>query len=398
MSRSDQHPPVLVINAGSSSLKVTLLPQNLSFSAERIGGGSVLTSSFAAPLKEELTNHQEALGAGLSLLGERVELSEIRLVGHRVVHGGQVYTGATRVTPEVMETVAALSILAPLHNRPNLVGIRAAQALLPGAEHVAVFDTAFHSTLPPQAYLYGLPRRYEEEGVRVYGFHGTSHDYVTRRAAEHLERPRAELRLVSFHLGNGASAAAVCLGRSVDTSMGFTPLEGLLMGTRAGELDPGVVLHLLREGMPVTELDDLLNRRSGLLGLSGVSNDMRDVRRAAEAGSEAAQQALDVFCYRIRKLVGAYAAAMNGLDAIIFTAGIGENDAAIRAQSLANLSFFGVAIDDAKNAENALEISAPTSRVRVLVIPTDENGMIARASLEAVGLAGDAASPSSPTT
>ena len=379
--------PVLVVNAGSSSLKVEVVPQNLSVNVERIGGDAAVSASFTEVTAPAVETLEEALQLCLDLLEEEGVLESITAAGHRVVHGGELYTEPTLITDEVLENIEDLARLAPLHNPANVAGIRAARALLE-VPHVAVFDTAFHSTLPPRAYLYGLPREYLEQGIRVYGFHGTSHDYVTREAARVLGRSREELKTVSLHLGNGASAAAVCEGRSVDTTMGFTPLDGLLMGTRTGSLDPSVVLRLIQEGETVKGLETLLNKQSGLLGLSGVSNDMRDVRESAKAGNTEATQALDVFCYRVRKVIGAYAAIMNGLDAVVFTAGIGENDAETRAQVLANLDWFGIKLDNAKNRTNETIISAPESRVHVLVIPTDEAAMIAQATLEVVGVDG----------
>jgi len=380
------HPPVLVVNAGSSSLKVKLLPHHLSLLVERIGGDTQIKASFATSVRSDgISDHEGAFKLCLTALAEQVPLASIVAVGHRVVHGGERYTRPTRLTPPVIAQIEALSPLAPLHNPPNLAGIRAALHLLPEVPQVAVFDTAFHSTVPTRASLYGLPRRYySEAGVRRYGFHGTSHDYVTRQAAQLLNRPRSELRLISLHLGNGASAAAVQFGHSVDTSMGFTPLEGLLMGTRSGDIDAGVLLYLLRSGMSVDELDQLLNKRSGLLGLSGVSNDMRDVRRAAAAGDQAALDAIAVFSYRIRKIIGAYAAAMGGLDGVIFTAGIGENDPELRVQALQGLEFLGIDLDLDKNARGERLISRAEARVAVMVIPTDEERMIAEATLEAL--------------
>ena len=376
--------PVLVVNAGSSSLKLEVIPKNLTVNVERIGGDAVISASFAEVDAPALETVEQALKFSLELLEDKGALSDLSAVGHRVVHGGEVYTEPTLITDDVLTKLDDLAHLAPLHNPANVAGIRAARSLLSSTlevPHIAVFDTAFHSTLPPQAYLYGLPRRYAEQGIRVYGFHGTSHDYVTQEAAKVLGRARETLKLVSLHLGNGASAAAVCKGKSVDTTMGFTPLDGLLMGTRTGHLDPSVVLRLMEE-KTLEDVETLLNKQSGLLGLSGVSNDMRDVRKAAEAGNTDAAQAIDVFCYRIRKVIGAYAAAMNGLDALVFTAGIGENDAETRAQCVAGLDWLGVELDDAKNRAGETVISTPESRVRVLVIPTDEAAMIARASLE----------------
>ena len=372
---------VLVVNAGSSSLKVKLLPQNLSLQVERIGGDAKVTANFNESQSKPIPNHETALKVCLEALGEVVALESVRAVGHRIVHGGETFVEPTVITDEVIETLRETSSLAPLHNPAGIEGILAARALLPNALQVAVFDTAFHSTLPPKAYLYGLPHKYAARGVRKYGFHGTSHDYVTREAAHILGKPREALKIVSLHLGNGSSAAAVKYGKSVDTSMGMTPLDGLLMGTRTGEIGPGVLLYLLEEGISVTELTNLLNKRSGLLGLSGVSNDMRDVRAAASARNEAAKNALEVFCYRIRKTVGAYAAAMGGLEAIVFTGGIGEHDAATRAAALDGLSFLGIDLDEAKNHAHETIISTAASRVAVLVVPTDEEGMIAEAAL-----------------
>ena len=373
---------VLVVNAGSSSLKVKLLPQNLSLQVERIGGDATVTANFTEAQTGAIPNHETALEVCLNALGKAVALDEVRAVGHRVVHGGEVYTQPTVITNEVIATLREMSSLAPLHNPAGIEGILAARALLSQALQVAVFDTAFHSTLPPKAYLYGLPLEYYRRGVRKYGFHGTSHDYVTRETARILGKPREALKIVSLHLGNGSSAAAVSHGKSVDTSMGMTPLDGLLMGTRTGELDPGVLLYLLEEGMTTPDLTNLLNKRSGLLGLSGVSNDMRDVRAAAQDGNEAAKNALEVFCYRIRKTVGAYAAALGGLDALVFTGGIGENDAATRAESLEGLGFLGIEVDKTKNRAHETIISTAVSHVAVLVVPTDEERMIARAALE----------------
>ncbi len=374
--------PILVVNAGSSSLKVKLLPQDHTFLVERIGGAASAKTSLEGEVDtDSITDAESALKACLEVLRREVDLDTITAVGHRVVHGGERYTETTRLTKEVIADLETLSPLAPLHNPANLAGIRAAISLLPGAVHVAVFDTAFHSTLPPHAYLYGLPRSAYEKGVRRYGFHGTSHDFVTRRAAEVLSKPRDTLKLISLHLGNGASAAAVKYGASVDTTMGMTPLAGLLMGTRSGDVDPGALLYLLEQGTSAEELDTLLNKKSGLLGLSGVSNDMRDVHAAIEKGNAEAKEAFDVFCYRIRKTVGAYAAAMEGLDAVVFTGGIGENDAKVRARSVAGLEFLGLELDPQRNARSEGTISTPNSSVHLLVVPTDEERMIAEATL-----------------
>jgi acetate kinase len=369
----------LVVNAGSSSLKVKLLPQSLSLLVERIGGQSKVKASFVNVESASVKNHDEALRVcleALSLSGQ-VDLSTIRLVAHRLVHGGERYNAPVILDDAVIADVEHLSNLAPLHNPANLEGIIAARYLLPQATHVAVFDTAFHATLPAKAFLYGLPRKLYEQGIRKYGFHGTSHDYVTRQAATVLGKSREELKIISLHLGNGASAAAVKHGKSTDTTMGLTPLDGLLMGTRTGEIDPGVLLHLFRNGSSLSDLDTMLNKQSGLLGLSGVSNDMRDVRGAASSGNAQAKEALEVFCYRITKIIGSYAAAMGGLDAIVFTGGIGENDAQTRAESLTGLEFLGVELDAAKNQASETLISKDSGPVKVLVIRTDEEAMMA---------------------
>lgn len=389
----------LVVNAGSSSLKVKLLPQDFSLLVERIGGESKVKASFMDVVgangvrphglnqttisPDAIKNHDEALKVCLEALSSQINLADIALVAHRVVHGGERYTEPVILDDTIIADITNLSNLAPLHNPANLGGIRAAIVLLPQATQVAVFDTAFHATLPAKAFLYGLPRKLYEQGIRKYGFHGTSHDYVTRQVARVLDMPRDALKIVSLHLGNGASAAAVRHGQSVDTTMGLTPLDGLLMGTRSGEIDPGVLLHLLRSSN-VSDLDHLLNKQSGLLGLSGVSNDMRDVREAATSGNVQAKEALGVFCYRITKVIGAYAAAMGGLDAVIFTGGIGENDAQTRAESLQGLGFLGIEIDDAKNQANQTVISTLTSRVKVCVIPTNEEAMMAELAQKAV--------------
>ncbi len=384
-----QDSTVLVVNAGSSSLKVKVFPQELSVVVERIGGDSRARASFGTLEPGPLARHDEALEAVLAALDPLVARASIEGVGHRVVHGGMRYSRPVLIDDGVEAAILELAELAPLHNPANLEGIRAARRALPGARHVAVFDTAFHATLPRRAYLYGLPMSfYRERRIRRYGFHGPSHDYVTQRAARLLGRARTDLKIVSLHLGNGASAAAVDRGVSVDTSMGLTPLEGLLMGTRAGDVDPGVLLQLLRQEMSVGELDDLLNRRSGLAGMSGVSNDMRDVRRAAEDGNGDARAALEVFAYRVRKVVGAYAAAMGGLDAVVFTGGIGENDAVARAESLAGLGFLGVSVDPERNRRGSGVISPDGGAVVVLVVPTDEERMIADATVDAAGLGG----------
>lgn len=362
---------VLVVNAGSSSIKLRLVPNGWSAMTET--NGDKMSAAFRATF-------------GRLPAAARASISA---VGHRVVHGGERYTSPILIDDDVVSEIERLIPLAPLHNRVNLDGIEAARVALPDVPHVAVFDTAFHRTVPPRAFLTGLPRSYyEQHGIRNYGFHGTSHDSVTRKAAAALGRPREELRIVSLHLGNGASACAVQFGRSVDTSMGFTPLAGLLMGSRTGDLDPGVILHLLRSGMSIDQLDRLLQRESGLLGLSGVSHDLRDIHRAIAAGSEHAREALETYTYRIRKMIGAYAAVMAGADCIVFTAGVGENDAVVREKVLTGLDWLGVHLDSGANNAGAARITTPASRVAALVIPTDEEELIARTTRELLRAAG----------
>lgn len=356
---------VLVVNAGSSSLKLKAYPGARSYVAERLGARG---------------SHGGALEDGLLALGGPSYAPGV--VGHRIVHGGTRFTTPTPVTEEVLAGIEQLAGLAPLHNPANLEALRAALRIVPDAVHVAVFDTAFHATLPRRAHLYGLPPPYAARGLRRYGFHGTSHDYVSQEAARLLGRRREDMRLVTLHLGNGASGAAVDRGVVIDTSMGFTPLEGLLMGTRSGDIDPGLVLHLLREGMSEDAIDELLNRGSGLAGMSGVSNDMRDVRAAADAGSEDARAALEVYAYRIRKLIGAYAAAMGGLDAVVFTAGVGENDHRIRAEAVQGLGFLGLELNPRSNEAGGPVVSSSSSAVAVLVVPTDEESVIASQAAE----------------
>lgn len=360
---------VLVVNAGSSSLKMELLPQRLKVTVERIGG----------PVPDHTAAFRLALGR---LFGQA---PDIRIVacGHRIVHGGEEFREPVLIDGQVIRTVTLLAAIAPLHNPPGLEGVLAAQQQLPDVPHVAVFDTAFHSTLPARSFLTGLPwEYYEEKGIRNYGFHGTNHDHVTRKAADLLGRPRESLRIVSLHLGNGASAAAVSGGRSVDTSMGFTPLAGLVMGTRTGDLDPGIILHLLNEGMTPAELSELLNRRSGLKGLSGRTNDMRDLRRAAEAGDARSRHAIDVYVHRIRKAIGAEAAAMDGLDAIVFTGGVGENDSLVREEILNGMEWLGVRLDEELNRTGKGIITAADSPVAALVVMADEEGLIARQTVQ----------------
>jgi acetate kinase len=319
------------------------------------------------------------------------DASAISVVGHRVVHGGEKFTNSVLIDDGVVAEIEALSPLAPLHNPVNVAGIREARRVFPAIPHVAVFDTAFHSTVPSYAYLYGLPYEfYEKKGVRRYGFHGPSHRYVSLAAAQYLQRGPRELKIVSCHLGNGASLCAIDHGRSIDTTMGFTPGEGLIMGTRCGDLDPGVAAYLARtDGVAPEYLDEILNKRSGLLGLSGLSSDMREIEKAADAGDPRALTALKAFCYRVRKYIGAYVAAMGGLDVLIFTAGIGQGSAGVRATALQGLQCMGLRLDETRNraacdGTKISRISTDDSPVTVLVVPTDEERMIAREALRAL--------------
>jgi len=328
--------------------------------------------------------------AALTDLGAGVlaSVSEIGSVGHRVVHGGDRFSGPELITEAVLKEIDGLSALAPLHNPVNLAGITEGMRVLPSVPQVAVFDTAFHHTLPPYAYLYGLPYEYyEQKRIRRYGFHGMSHQYVALKASEFLKRPFNELEVISCHLGNGASLCAIDHGRSIDTSMGLTPAEGLLMGTRCGDIDPAILIHLMRtEGAGAAELDTLINKRSGLKGLSGISNDMREIEKAAQDGDKRALLAVKTFCYHVRKYIGSYMAAMGGLDALIFTGGIGQGSAGVRSLACQGLEFMGVTIDEDRNREargfeQVTDIAADGSPVRVLVVPTDEERMIARETL-----------------
>lgn len=368
-------PDVLVVNAGSSSLKVRRLPAGDSVVVERIGDPGRPADHVAA---------WDVAAAALAGRPGAAPLDRVTVVAHRVVHGGEVYTTPVVVDDAILAELDALVPLAPLHNPANLAALRAARAALPDVPHVAVFDTAFHATMAPHSYRYAVPESwYRDHGVRRYGFHGPSHDGVTRRAAELLGRSRATLRIVSLHLGNGASAAAVDRGKSVETTMGFTPIDGLIMGTRSGSLDPGVVLHMLRAGHDADGLDRDLNRASGLLGLSGRSNDVRDLHAAADSGDERSALALAAFAYRTRLAVGSLAFAMGGLDAIVFTGGIGEHDPRMRRAILQDLGAFGIELDEAANDANGHRIDAGTG-VAVLVVPTDEDRVMADAAIDTI--------------
>ena len=386
---------VLAINAGSSSLKLQLIemPEEKLISKgliERIGlKGSKITVEFNGQKytdEKEISDHVKAVDLMLdSLINHGIirDINDIDGTGHRVVHGGELFPESALVTDEVEKQIESLTELAPLHNPANLMGIRAFRKLLPNIPHVAVFDTSFHQTMPEQAYLYSLPfHYYKDYGIRKYGFHGTSHKYVSQRAAEILNRPIEELRIISCHIGNGASIAAIDGGESVDTSMGFTPLAGVTMGTRSGDIDPALIPYIMEKtGKNAEEVLDILNKESGLLGISGTSSDLRDLEQDADEGKTRAQLALDVFASRIHKYIGSYTAKMHGVDVIVFTAGVGENSDEVRGRVLEGLEFMGVYWDPKKNEQiHGSEgfINYPHSPVKVLVIPTNEEVMIAR--------------------
>ncbi|MEL1134126.1 acetate kinase [Desulfitobacterium sp. THU1] len=394
---------VLVINCGSSSLKYQLLDMDTKTPiakglVERIGlPGAVLTHRPASGEKEiitaEIPNHTVAIQLVLDALvnpeyGVLKSLDEIGAVGHRVVHGGEKFASSVLIDDEVMQAIEECIELAPLHNPPNIAGIEACQKLMPGVPQVAVFDTAFHQTMPPHAYLYGLPYElYEKYKIRKYGFHGTSHKYVSQRAAELLGRPIEGLKLISCHLGNGSSLTAIKDGKSIETSMGFTPLEGLMMGTRSGDLDPSIVSFIQqKENLSSDEVNEFLNKKSGVLGLSGVSSDFRDIEQARDQGNYRAGLALQVFAHDVKKYIGSYAAVLDGADAIIFTAGLGENSAEMRATVVDGLDYLGATLDPEKNKTRGqeLDISMPEATCRVLVIPTNEELMIALDTLDIV--------------
>ncbi|MCD8508679.1 MAG: acetate kinase [Bacillus sp. (in: Bacteria)] len=385
---------IMAINAGSSSLKFQLLemPDEKVLTkgvVERIGlSDSIFTIEVNGEKKKETTDiadHSVAVKILLEKLtgyGIIESLTEIDGIGHRVVHGGEKFNDSVVINEEVIKGIEGVSELAPLHNPANLVGIRAFQEVLPNVPAVAVFDTAFHQTMPKESYLYSLPYEYYKSfGIRKYGFHGTSHKYVSQRAAEILGRPIEHLRLISCHLGNGASIAAIEGGKSIDTSMGFTPLAGVTMGTRSGNIDPALIPYIMEKtGLSAEDVIDVLNKKSGMLALSGFSSDLRDIEITAAEGNERSALALEVFTGRIHKYIGSYAARMHGLDAVIFTAGIGENSDVIRAQVLKGLEFMGIYWDPSLNKVRGKEayLNYPHSPVKVLVIPTNEEVMIAR--------------------
>lgn len=394
---------ILVINCGSSSLKFQLIDSETEKCiakglCERIGiEGSRITYTPDGGEKEQtvtpMPDHTEAIRLVLEALtnektGVVKSLDEIGAVGHRIVHGGEKFAASTIITDDVMKAIEECNDLAPLHNPANLIGINACKKLMPTTPMVAVFDTAFHQTMPEEAYMYGLPYEYYEKyKIRRYGFHGTSHSYVSRKAAEVLGKKYEDLKIIVCHLGNGASVSAVKNGKCVDTSMGLTPLEGLIMGTRSGDVDPAVVQYICnKENKTVDEVLNILNKKSGVLGISGVSSDFRDVTKAENEGNERAKAANEAFIYRVIKYIGAYVAAMNGVDAIAFTAGVGENDVNAREKILSGLTYLGIEVDHEANkrrGENTM-ISTPASKVKVAVIPTNEELAIARETVALV--------------
>ena len=388
---------ILVLNCGSSSLKYQLFNMNgeavlAKGLCERIGiDGSQLkhepTGKEEFVNQKEMKDHTDAVQMVLDALldanhGVIKSIDEINAVGHRVVHGGEFFVDSAIITDEVIKAVEECSSLAPLHNPPNLIGINACKELMPKVPQVAVFDTSFHQTMPEKAYLYAIPYElYENHKIRKYGFHGTSHRYVSAEAAKLIGKPLESLKLITCHLGNGASVCAIDKGKSVDTSMGLTPLEGLAMGTRSGDLDPAVIPFVMeKEGLSIKEAESMLNKKSGVLGISGVSSDFRDIEQAADQGNERANAALELFYYRVAKYVGSYATAMNGVDAVVFTAGLGENSKIARAKISEYLGYLGVKIDATKNdcRGKAVIISTDDSTTQALIMPTNEELVIAR--------------------
>ncbi len=384
---------ILVINAGSSSVKYQLIDMDHQTvlgkgQVERIGiENSLLTQTGGqqtAAIKTDIPDHNKAIELVLQALTDKehgvlASLTEINAVGHRGLHGAEKFSKPVLVDDAVLQALEGIIDLGPLHMPANIMGIKACRKAMPGIPQVAVFDTGFHQTMPPKAFLYGLPyQAYEEHRVRRYGFHGTSHQYVTQRAAELFGTGKG--KMITCHLGNGSSLCAVLDGQCIDTSMGLTPLEGVVMGTRSGDLDPAILKFLMeKEHMTIEQMDHYLNKQSGVLGLSGVSSDFRDLAKAAKEGHTRAQLALDVFVYRIQKYIGSYAAALNGVDTIVFTAGIGENDSKMRKDILQGLTYLGIVLDEQKNEQRGEhEISTPQSKVRVWVIPTNEEAVIAR--------------------
>ncbi|MDR5586925.1 MULTISPECIES: acetate kinase [Clostridium] len=396
---------VLVINCGSSSLKYQLIDMTTEDAlaeglVERIGiNGSILTQKVKGREKyiveQPLKDHQDAIELVLkSLIDENhgviKSMDEISAVGHRVVHGGEKYSKSVLVNDEVMKNIEECIKLAPLHNPPNIIGIKACEELMPNTPMVCVFDTAFHQTMPEKAYMYPLPYEYyTEDHIRKYGFHGTSHKYVANKVAEFMKKDSSELKTVTCHLGNGVSITAVDGGKSIDTTMGFTPLAGTIMGSRCGDIDPAIVTYLIKEkGYSADEVNDILNKKSGILGVSGVGTDFRDIRSAIGDNNKRAILATDIFGYQIKKQIGAYAAIMGGIDTIVFTAGIGEHAPEVRIRALKGLEFIGIELDEEKNNSHdigeGILISKESSKVKIYVIPTNEELMIAKETLALV--------------
>ena len=395
---------VLVVNCGSSSVKYQLLNMEdesvmARGLAERIGiEGSRLKHQAAEReeviIEKPMPDHKTALKLITDVLtdektGVIKDMDEIYAIGHRVVHGGEKFSGSVKITDEVIDTLHECADLAPLHNPPNIMGIEACQQLMPGKPMAGTFDTAFHHTIPDYAYIYPIPYEYYKKyGVRKYGFHGTSHKYVAERAAEIVGKPLESLKIITCHLGNGASITAVNGGKSVETSMGFTPLEGLAMGTRCGSIDPAIIAFLMeKENKTVEEVNNILNKRSGVLGISGVSSDFRDLEQAAEKGDYGAKLAIEVFAYKVKKFIGSYSAVMNGVDVIVFTAGLGENSVSMRERICSGLDYLGLELDREANNVRGKEaiISKPGCKVKAVVIPTNEELMIARETVKIVG-------------
>ena len=395
---------ILVLNCGSSSLKYQLIDMSNEEVlcvglVERIGiEGSVLKQEKDGVegkliVEQPMKNHQDAIKLVLDAVvdpqyGGVKDIKEVEAVGHRVVHGGEKFAGSVLITDEVKAALEECIELAPLHNPANIMGIDACKAILPGVPMVGVFDTAFHQTMPKKSYLYGLPHElYTKYGVRRYGFHGTSHRYVSQRAAAMLGKNIEDCKIITCHLGNGASVAAIDGGKSVDTSMGFTPLEGLIMGTRCGDIDAAILPFLMeKEGLDAKGLSDLMNKKSGVYGITGISSDFRDIEDAAAQNNELAQVALESYAKKVKKYIGSYAAEMNGVDAVVFTAGVGENGIDMRADIMANMDFLGMKLDEEANKVRGKErvISTEDSKVKILLIPTNEELMIARDTLELV--------------
>ena len=392
---------VLVLNCGSSSLKYQLIDMEneevlCKGLVERIGiDGSILKHEKEGLdgkhlVEQPMKDHKDAIGHVLSAVvdptvGAVKEMKEIDAVGHRIVHGGEKFASSAVLTDEVIAAIKDCSDLAPLHNPANLMGVEACKAILPDVPMVGVFDTAFHQTMPEKSFMYGLPHElYKKHGVRRYGFHGTSHLYVSQKAAEMLGKKPEDLKIITCHLGNGASITAVDGGKSVDTSMGLTPLEGLIMGTRCGDMDPAIIPFVMKkEGLDADGVDKLMNKESGVYGMTGISSDFRDIEDAAAEGNQLAINALNAYAQRVKKYIGAYAAEMNGVDAIVFTAGLGENGIGMREMICADMDFMGIKLDPEKNDVRGKDrvISSDDSRVKVLLIPTNEELMIARDTL-----------------